>query len=589
MLKYPTNLIKIPYQTISTRTFYGLDKRPGRGDQVCSDMKNMRLYPEGAISTRARRGLITKLDEPQGMIHNNGLAWVDGGVLHHNGAATPIRGLSEGEKQLVNMGAYIVVFPDKVYYNTVNQEDYGSLERKWTGEHVTISMCQVDGTEFDAENMHIGSIPPENPQDGQYWLDTSGETDALKRWSQGNEKWVVYETVYIKMTADGIGNGVKQGDALTISGLEYTGENEKTKKQVSELNGTFEILDCAEDWLVMIGMLQEMVELEGVIKADRLCPDMDYVIEANNRLWGCYSGEADGEVLNEIYASAQNDFKNWRRYSGTAIDSHTISVGTEGKFTGAVNYRGSPYFFKERFVHKVYGERPSNFSVQQTVCDGVREGCNKTLQMVNGALYYLGINGPVMFDALPTSMDEAFAGERFDRGSACEFENKYYISMRSTQSGWALYTMDTSKGTWTKQDNIHVTDFVRVQDEVYMMLEDGTIWAMNGTQGEKEKSSIPFEFVSGEIGYEVAEKKTMAKCQIRLKLGKNARMTACIEYDGNGIWNPIGVEWSSRDTARAISLPVQPRRCDHLKIKLQGMGDVTIYSIIKSIKTGSDK
>lgn len=594
MLKYPTNLIAAVTQTISTRTFYGLDKRPGRGDQVCSVMENMRLYPDGAISTRANRGFLTKLDEPQAMTHNNGLAWVDGGVLFHNGTATPIQGLTEGEKQLVNMGAYIVIFPDKKFFNTVNPEDYGSLDRQWTGESLNIHMVQVDGTEFEENMLHVGSLPPAETEeetwaDGMYWLDTSGETDTLKRWSQGNERWTAFESVYIKLQAVGIGTGVKKGDALTFSGLEYTGENEKTRKQVADLNGTFEIMDCDDDWLVMIGLMNEMVELEGEIHADRICPQMDFVIEAGNRLWGCFAGEQNGEVLNEIYASAQSDFKNWRRYGGKAGDSHAISVGTEGKFTGAVNYRGSPYFFKERAVHKVYGERPSNFATQQTVCDGVHEGCHKTLQMVGGALFYLGINGPVMFDALPTSMDEAFNGQRFDRGTACEFENQYIISMRTTDGEWGLYTLDTQKGTWTMQDAIHVMQFVRVQDEVYMLLENGEIWAMNGTAGEKENKPISFLFISGEIGYEVAEKKTLQKLQIRMRMAKGARLNAYVEYDGDKIWHPLGTEWTSMDTAKSISLPVHPRRCDHLKIKLEGRGDVTIYGLTKTIKTGSDR
>lgn len=588
MLKYP-RLNTLNYQTLTTRTFYGLDKRPGRGDQVCADMINMRLYPEGAISTRGKRGFITKLEKPQGITHNNGMAWVDGGVLYHNGAATPIQGLQDGDKQLVNMGAYIVIFPDKMYYNTVNEDDWGSLERKWTGSHVTIHMCQVDGTEFEEGMIHTGTVPPEEPIDGMYWLDTSGETDVLKRWSQGNERWVNYDTVYIKITAEGIGKGISKGDALTFAGLEYTGENVKTKKQVDDLNGTYEIMDLSDDWLVMVGLMNETVELEGVIKADRLTPDMDYVIEANNRLWGCFYGEQDGQTLNEIYISAQGDMKNWRKYGGLAGDSHTISIGTDGKFTGAVNYRGSAYFFKERHVHKIYGERPSNFTAQQTVCDGVRDGCHKTLQMVSGMLLYLGINGPVMFDALPTSMDEAFDGERFVKGSACEFDNTYITCMQNENGEWALYTLQAEKGLWTKQDNIHVTDFVRVNDEVYMLLENGEIWTMNGTKGEKEKELIPYRFISGEIGYEVAEKKTMRRCQLRLKMGKHARMMAYVEYDSNGIWYPIGVEWTSTDTARAISLPVQPRRCDHMRIRLEGKGDVTIYNITKYIRVGSDK
>ena len=579
----------IPYQSVKTARFYGLDKRPGSGDAVCSDMHNLQLGTDGTLCTRGKRGEISRLEAPQGIASNGALAWVDGGTLYYDGAATPIVGLQDGEKQLINMGAYVLIFPDKKYYNTVNPEDYGEIERKWTGNQVRIHMCQVDGTEYDDEMMHVGSLPPAEIKDGMYWLDTSGEKDVLKRWSQGNEKWTVYDSVYIKLEADGIGRGVKPGDALDISGLQYIGENEKTKKQVADLNGTFEIMDCDEDWLVMVGLMDEAVELTGEICADRTCPQMDYVTEANNRLWGCYHGLKNGEMLNEIYACALGDFKNWRKFSGLALDSYIMSVGTDGDWTGAVTYRGMPYFFKERYVHKIYGEKPSNFQAQQTTCDGVRKGCAKTLQVVNGTLLYLGINGVVAFDALPTAMDDAFNGERYVRGAACEYENRYIISMQRADGAWGTYQLTTDKGTWEKTDDSHVMQFVREQDEVYMLMEDGRIMAMNGTTGEKEEGMLEFDYISGEIGYEADEKKRIRKMQIRLKMEKNARMQVMIEYDRDGIWHNVGNEWTNKEMVRAITLPILPRRCDHMRIRIKGRGMVTLYGITKQIYVGSDK
>ena len=46
----------------------------------------------------------------------------------------------------------------------------------------------------------------------------------------------------------------------------------------------------------------------------RLVPDLDFVVENGNRLWGC---RYDGQV-NEIYASCLGDFTNWWRFDGVA-------------------------------------------------------------------------------------------------------------------------------------------------------------------------------------------------------------------------------------------------------------------------------
>ena len=56
------------------------------------------------------------------------LCLVDGGKLFYDGRETALTRLSPGEKQLMSMGAYICVFPDKLYYNTADETDFGSME-----------------------------------------------------------------------------------------------------------------------------------------------------------------------------------------------------------------------------------------------------------------------------------------------------------------------------------------------------------------------------------------------------------------------------------------------------------------------------
>ena len=71
------------------------------------------------------------------------------------------------------------------------------------------------------------------------------------------------------------------------------------------------------------------------ITISRKMPKMDFVIESNNRLWGCRYGENnDGDTVNEIYCSKQGDFKNWQCFEGVATDSYVASCGTDGEWTG---------------------------------------------------------------------------------------------------------------------------------------------------------------------------------------------------------------------------------------------------------------
>ena len=82
-------------------------------------------------------------------------------------------------------------------------------------------------------------------------------------------------------------------------------------------------------------------------------PDVDILFESGNRLWGARFGptkyiasERDNygsiglvkRTLNEIYASALGDLKNWRVYQNVSTDSYAASVGSDGEWTGGADY-----------------------------------------------------------------------------------------------------------------------------------------------------------------------------------------------------------------------------------------------------------
>ena len=98
-------------------------------------------------------------------------------------------------------------------------------------------------------------------------------------------------------------------------------------------------------------------------------------------------------MVNELYACALGDFRNWNRFLGVSTDSYFVSLGSDGPFTGAIAQGGHPLFFKERCLHKVYGQIPANFQVQTNMCRGVQKGCEKSLAIVDEVLYYKSFSG----------------------------------------------------------------------------------------------------------------------------------------------------------------------------------------------------
>ena len=120
-------LKKIGLEKMTVTDFPGLDRRETARIGGFREMRNLCGEGYPPLRTRQARGLIATVTKPGGLTAKDALIWVDGTRICVNGeAAGPV--LTEGEKDLISMGAYLIVFPDKVYLNTKDLTDYGSLE-----------------------------------------------------------------------------------------------------------------------------------------------------------------------------------------------------------------------------------------------------------------------------------------------------------------------------------------------------------------------------------------------------------------------------------------------------------------------------
>ena len=73
--------------------------------------------------------------------------------------------------------------------------------------------------------------------------------------------------------------------------------------------------------------------------------------------------------------------------------------------------------------------------------------------------------------------------------------------------------------------------------------------------------------------------------KIRMNMAAGATMNLDIQYNG-GEWETMGQR--TGNGLGTIILPVIPKRCDHVRYRLTGTGDVTIYSISRMMEVGGD-
>ena len=556
------------------------------------DMKNLSSANYPILSPRGQRGVYASPTMPLGMVAKDTLCYVDGSKFVMDQYSVDM-GLNSEEKTLVSMGAYVIILPDKKYINTADITDFGNIEATvTTAGNVSFTLCRLDGTDYSAA--YVQASEPSSPDNMTLWIDTSSTPHALKQWSESSGMWVTVATTYIRISATGIGIPFEKYDGITISGLEgvtltdMDGNPIDDGGQLAALEGSAIVWDKGDDFIVVVGILDVTRTITNAITIKRSMPNMDYVVEANNRLWGCRYGVADnGEVVNEIYASKLGDFKNWNCFMGISTDSYAVSCGTDGQFTGAITHLGYPIFFKEGFLHKVYGNYPSNFQVQTTACRGVQRGCSRSLAIVNEILYYKARGAVCAYDgSLPTEISAALGDVQYFEAVGGAHGNKYYLSMKDSSNLWHLFVYDTAKGMWHHEDNTHADCFCSCREEMYFIDHAGKKIRTVFGGGTKDTKPVEWMAETGVIGVDSPDKKYLSRLTVRMWLDIGTQVYFFVQYDSGGEWEHLFT--MTGNSLRSFAVPIRPKRCDHLRIRIVGEGDARIYSIAKVIEEGSD-
>lgn len=512
--------------------FYGLNHTEGARDGDIWDMQNMTGDHYPILSTREKRYLYRSLKAPGGLGCWDKLYWVDGDKFYYDGEEKG--NVTPGEKSFGALGAYVVILPDKCWYNILTGE-FGSLEAAWTGEKLIFTNGLLYEEAAEANTIYCAGV-----------------------------NWADY---------------FKEGDAVTISGCTRQPGNNQTII-IRAIDGSR--MYFYEFSFTLEG--DEEYEETGQLRIARTVPDLKYVYENENRLWGCTD--------TTICASALGDIFNWEVYDGLDSDAWTVEPGSTGFFTGGISFRGYPVIMKEEHIYKVYGSLPSNFQVMGTATLGLAEGSGRSLAVAGETLFYLSRSGLVAYTGgIPQPVSKPFGTERFRNAVAGSDGLKYYVSMQGEEGNWWLYVYDTQRGMWHKEDNLHATHFCYWDGNLYCLNDRGEIWIL-GNVHEPPEEAVPEEQVSWCVEFadfeeEDPNKKGVGKLQLRMELDEGAQFEALMEFDSDGTWHSIK-KLTGEDPKRSWYLPMIPRRCDHYRLKLKGTGGCRIYSLAREFYSGSE-
>lgn len=551
---FPVVVMRLPYlgYTQNQRLkaigdFAGLNKNLICNENEFSDMSNLsdRFYP--AIGSREPRGSVEQtISNLHGMIHKNGLFYVSGTKAYYNGAE--VGTLTDTDKQMVGMGAYIVIWPDKKVYNTSSGE-WKNIEKSFS---------------------YHGNV-------------------TLKPFSKDSAFTCIY--------CPGIKSAFNDYDAVTISGItgDYADMHGSHVIQTSGTDGTLgefivityamtlpvdqaataaDIPIAQQEGRTPRTIYAESVTQNITLTVNRSAPDMDFICESNNRIWGCSSDK------HEIYGSKLGDPTNWSNFEGISTDSYAATVGSDGDFTACIGHMGYVLFFKEHTIHKLFGSKPANFQLNTNGMSGVREGCDKSLQIINETLFYVGRDGVYSYDgSTPYLISKALGQMRLRNAVAGQQDNKLYLSA-TDGTKHRVYVYDPQTTFWMVESD---------EQFKYTVFDGNLLYAdASGNLRHIKGGTEVFQWYleSGDIREQTLNNKYISKLLFNFWLASDTVVNVFIKWDDEPIWEHKGQ--ISSDINNTYTLPIIPKRCNKFRYRIEGRGEFKLIALGRYLEDASE-
>lgn len=547
----------------SATTFGGINRANGTplGEWDTLSGFDLTAYPALRTCLPYAYSDIVSSGEITGYTYRNGIlvyTTAEGIYLDGKGTLTAIPGLSAGDKTLVNIGAYIVILPDWSLINTADAENPVTMAKGavLTGDLLEYNQNQTKPTVSIYKLFYVDAPTTEVTASGL----AVGDSVKLS-WTYGKRK------MSKQLTINNIGIESYTGSGMTSIGFD-----------TSDMPNTM--------WFYTEGRAMDQFRMPRITGAtiQRVMPDLDYVVEYNNRLWGCSSKN------HEIYCSKLGEPLVWGAYSGISTDSWAATVGTDGDFTGACVFNGCVLFFKEDCVHSVYGTKASNFTITTYTVRGVQKGSAKSLCISEGLLYYKAPEGIFTFNGSASSRFDGKLCVDRDSRTACGTADDRYIVM--AMSDGTVFYYDKLHSVWYTRKLPNVISMHNFSGSLYAITKDSNkamqkVMLTTDVEMSARTAETTFEAVTGELCrgeltstssysrkamHTVIKKLTMSLEEWHQQGVSSVQFTVSVQYDGGDWQTAYSYDGTAEEADNNVVtlIPTIPMRCQRLRIKISG-------------------
>ena len=328
----------------------------------------------------------------------------------------------------------------------------------------------------------------------------------------------------------------------------------------------------------------------------REVPDMQYVCEHDNRLWGVSNEETD-EVYNErtgeretvrsrvIFASALGEPSRFYEYKGLATDSYAVAVAGVGDFTALCKYQGALLAWKEDRMYRLTGSFPAEYYLRSYNIDGVASGSAHSIQVINQALYYLAPAGVMSYyGTAPTYIGEQLGMNRLREGVAGRDRTHYYLSAAESD-GRHLYAYDVAHGLWTEETPGGAVSMDRFGDRCHAVI-DGEICVLDAADSAETVSwsAELFRWDEGTFAH-----KRYLHVTVEADVPEGATLALKWKDERDLTWQTAQLQREPEIAERVYRWVLDTKRAARMHVRLQGTGAVKVYALEREFEIESER
>lgn len=469
---------------------------------------------------------------------------------------------------------------------------YGLLDTTYNGDDTTTSSklkitgitettaSQANALIFADNTFHIPYVAGYLSSDrvaGKYAFKVYGESEYYSFETDKKMPKGSYIVIYSNGSTETIYIWNKEKHKMTAS---YTGT--KSSSQPSTSTYTY------------LSSFNKYVPETGRITIQRSIPNLDFICERDNRLWGVSNNDKT------IYCSALGIPWDFFDYNGLDTGAYAVAVGSAGDFTGIVSY-GGVLCFKENKVHKMLGSFPSDFYMTTYDVAGIAQGAERSAVIISEVLYYRAPLGVMAFTGYqPTNISPNLALENTTGGVAGTNGREYFICVQAKegQDHYTLFKYDLQYKLWIKEDDTNVTSMANLGNDLYInvqtkreiIVDEQPVTVTEGRSyltGQQNDEGMNLEWFARFMPYIETQggirQAGYTRLVLRFDMAPGSRFKIKVRYD-DGRWEDA---WTQPKTKKlTYTVPLRIKRCDKFELMLEGKGQTKIRSIQREFVRG---